>query len=404
MKNKKLLMMASALVLGASTLTSCGSSKNDLKVWCATEDVQFVEQRIEAFKQANTQYKDKKISVVVTAESDSATALKNDPKASADVLHFAGDQVGMLVRQNLLYEFSANDVKDLGIDCLSAGQVGGKQYGIPFTPNTFFMYYDASVYSAEDVKSFSAMLTKFKADNKGYQYAFGLDICNGWYLQSYYFSAGCTIYGADGEQVTDGIKPVDKALKATEWVYDYYNNSALMAGDPGANIGVNVAAGVTGTWNADKIKTAITSAGGTYAAAPLPKVDFLGNGNELTWKSVGDYKQIGVNSVTKQPELAMDLAIFLANKDSQVKRYEMRKTAPTNTQATADPSITWDEAIIAQTAQAANTFKQPTKYGDTGFWDAATALGSDIQTCKAKAEVADYFDSFITTITPSSQD
>ena len=47
---KTLLMMAGALVLGASSLTSCGGSKADIRVWCASEDVAFVKNVIDNFK------------------------------------------------------------------------------------------------------------------------------------------------------------------------------------------------------------------------------------------------------------------------------------------------------------------------------------------------------------------
>lgn len=400
---KTLLMMAGALVLGASSLTSCGGSKADIRVWCASEDVAFVKNVIDNFKTDNAEFKDKNIKVVVTSEADAATALKKDPKASADVLHFAGDQIGMLVRGDLLYEFSAKQIESLGVDknVLTGGQVNGKQYGIPFTPNTYFLYYDASVYTEEQVKSLNKMLdVKLPA---GYTHHLSLDISNGWYLQSYFFSNGCTIYGETGDDGTAGIKPVDKATNVAKWVYNYYkgpHSKTLHAGDGSAEIGVTIAAGVTGTWNAGTIKEHIESRGGVYAAAPLPKVDF-GNG-EVEWKSVADYKQIGVNKSTNEPELSCRFAAYLANTKSQKLRYEMRKTAPTDqTAATQIQDV--DAAVVAQTEQLKYTFKQPTIYGDTGYWDASTALGSDLSNASNELDVQDYFDSFLNRITLAAE-
>ena len=409
MKSKKLFLLAGALVLSAGTLASCGGagSKSDLKVWCASEDVPFVEEVINNFKaeEANAKWKNKKIEVVITNEPDAATNLKSDPNASADVFHFAGDQLGTLVRQGLLYQIPSSLLNNSGIDSavLDAGKVGTAQYGIPFTPNTFFMYYDASVFTAEEVKSFDAMVAK-DLTAEGYTYNFALDIANGWYLQSYFFSAGCTIFGEDGTDPTKGIQPAERALQVANWVWDYYNGankSKLMAGGDGpANMGRTVAACVSGTWDAEKIKTAITSNGGTYAAAPLPKLTI--GGVDYDWKSVGDYKQIGVNKVTKDPELACSLAAYLANKDSQAKRYEMRKTAPTNAETASDPSIEWDASIVAQTEQLKHTFSQPNNYAEQGFWDASTALGDDLRQCK-KIEIADNFDAFLNKITTVSE-
>ncbi len=400
---KTLLMMAGALVLGASSLTSCGGSKADIRVWCASEDVSFVNTVIEKFKTDNAEFKDKSIKVVVTSEADAATAIKEDPKASADVFHFAGDQIGTLVRGDLLYEFSSKQVESLGVDpnVLAGGRVNGKQYGIPFTPNTYFLYYDASVYTEEQVKSLNKMLEVTLPS--GYTHHLSLDICNGWYLQSYFFSNGCTIYGSDGTDGTKGIQPLDKASHVAKWVYDYYkgaHSKTLYAGDGSAEVGVTIAAGVTGTWNADTIKTHIESHGGTYAAAPLPKVDF-GDG-EVEWKAVADYKQIGVNKSTNSPELACRFAAYLANTNSQKLRYEMRKTAPTD-QTAAEQIENVDAAVVAQTEQLKYTFNQPTIYADTGYWDAATAFGSDISQASSELDVQDYFDSFLNRITLTAE-
>ena len=407
MKNKKLFLMAGALVLGAGSLVSCGGSSKAFKVWCASEDVPYLKKVIENFKadEANAKWKDTKIEVVITNEPDAATNLKSDPNASADVFHFAGDQIGTLVRQGLLYEIPSAVLNGIGIDSavLDAGKVAGKQYGIPFTPNTFFLYYDADVYSAEEVKKFDTMVAKDISES-GYKYNFALDIANGWYLQSYFFSAGCTIFGEDGLQPAEGIKPADKALQVAEWVWNYYNGAnkaKLMAGGDGpANMGLTVAACVSGTWDAARIKTAVEANGGTYAAAPLPKLTI--GGTDYEWTSVGDYKQVGVNKVTKDPELACSLAAYIANKDSQALRYEMRQTAPTNAATASDPSIQWDKSIVAQTEQLKHTFAQPTIYADQGFWDASTALGDDLRQA-SKVEISDYFDAFLNTITKVSE-
>lgn len=392
MKNKKLLLAAGALVLGAGTLASCGGSKADLKVWCSTEDVPYVEQVVKNFKADHAEYKDKNIKVIVTNEPDAAPALKTDPNASADVFHFTGDSMGELVRQELLYEIDSSYLVNNGIDkdVLASGQKDGKQYGIPFTPNTFFMFYDASVYTAEDVKSFEKMLA-VDVSSKGYEYNFALDLANGWYLQSYFLSNGCTMYEKDKE----AIAPRDKALHTSKWIWDYYKNEKLYPADGSAECGIKNAACVTGTWNAATIKANIEANGGTYAAAPLPACDF-GDG-EVTWRSVGDFKHVGVNSVTKEPEMACELAAYITNAESQKLRYEMRQTAPTNKAAT-DSIEDIDLAIVAQTEQLKSTFNQPLGHSDHNFWDSATAFGSDLQGAK-EYEIEDWFDKFVAGIT-----
>ena len=393
MKNKKFLVAAGALVLGVSTLASCGS-KTDLLVWCASEDVPFVEKVVENFKKDNEKWAKKNIKVAITNEPDATPLLKADPKASADVFHFTGDSLGELVKQELLYEIDADLFASHGIteNLLSSGNVGGKQYGIPFTPNTYFMYYDASVYSAEDVKSFEKMIAKDVSKN-GYEYNFALDLANGWYLQSYYFSNGCEMYKPEGN-----ITPRDRALESTHWIWEYLHNDKLYSADGSAECGIKNAACVTGTWNAAKIKEQIENHGGTYAAAPLPMVDF-GNG-PVAWKSVRDFKQVGVNSTTTEPELACELAAYLTNKESQKLRYDMRKTSPTSDELINDPAIEWDAAIVAQNEQLEHTFIQPREHST--YWDAATALGSDLKKA-TELEIEDWFDRFLEGMTVKAE-
>lgn len=428
MKNKKLLFLAGALAFSAGTLVSCGGTpattsegttsqpttsegttseeatsqidrSKSLVIWSSAEDIKdggFMDQAIAAFKEANpTVVEGIEFVTVAVGEGDAATQVKNDPDASADVFHFAGDQLGSLVQGGYLATIPTALTTNLGIEeeVLEAGQVSGSQYGIPFTPNTFFLYYDASIFSADDVKSFNTMMSK---DLGSYKYALSLDVANGWYLQSYFFSAGCTIYGEDGSDMSKGVEPAATGEKVAEWVWNYYNGAnakKLYNTDGSANIGVDTAAGVTGTWNAGTIKKNIEAAGGIYAAAPLPAVDFNGDGVEEAWQSVGDYKQIGINKVTTHATLATRFATFLASSEMQQLRYTLRATAPTNKAAAESDTIKNDIAVVAQTAQLANTFNQPSVYSAAGYWDKAGAFGADLKACE-EGEIGDYFASF----------
>lgn len=450
MKNKKLLFLASTMLLGCATMVSCKKeekpsstqtpatsdtsasgdatsasgdassagvalAKGQLKVWGSQEDINdFFPEAVEAFKAKYPAYKDLKFVFERCAEGDSATALINDPTVSADVLHYAGDGIGKLVSAGVLYNIPTQFMEATGLTeeiepaLIDTGRVtttdkGGNvitgQYGIPFTPNTYFMYYDASVFTKDDITSLNKMLA-VDVKSKGFDYTFGFDMGNSWYIQSLFYSNGCTMFGADSLDPTKGLEPADKALQAATWVYDFYqgpNKAKFLAGDPGALIGSTVAAGVTGAWNAGTIKAHIEERGGKYAAAPLPKISFDGT-NEVAWKSVGDYKHIGVNSITQEPEAACTFAAFLASKDMQVLRYQKRNTAPTNTEAINSDEVKSNLAVLAQNEQLSYTFKQPSLYDQQGYWDAATALAGDLKTC-AKTEIGDFLEKFNNTIT-----
>lgn len=91
----------------------------------------------------------------------------------------------------------------------------GDLYGIPFTTNTWFMYYDKSVFSEEDVKNLDTMLEKGVVS---------FLLTNSWYLPAFYVGNGCTLFG-DG---TDESKGVDfggeNAVEVTNYLIDLRNN------------------------------------------------------------------------------------------------------------------------------------------------------------------------------------
>lgn len=70
----------------------------------------------------------------------------------------------------------------------------GDIYAVPYTSNTWFMYYDKRVFSEDDVKSLDTMLTKGKV-------SFPFD--NGWYLNAFYAANGCTIFGDGTDKAAD---------------------------------------------------------------------------------------------------------------------------------------------------------------------------------------------------------
>ena len=395
MKNKKILFLAATLLLGAGSLASCGGSRN-FTVWGAEKDQAFLTQVVENFKAAYPEYADVKIDVASTEEPEVPNQLKTDLGASADVFHFAGDQLGALVKANYLYAIHSSLTSNIGIEAgvLDAGKVNGTQYGIPFTPNTYFMYYDASVYSATDILSLDAMLAK-DVSGAGYQFNLAFDVGNGWYQQSLFFSNGCTIFGAEGNDPTKGVEPANKALESATLIYDMAHNAKIKAAAAGTT-GVDSAAGISGTWDSKTIREAIIANGGEYACAPLPKLTIAGQ--QVEWKSVGDFKHVGVNAITKNPEMACKLATFIANQESQALRYELRQTAPTNSATASDPSIEWDASIVGQTEQLNHTFAQPTIYDQQGFWDASGALFNDLKEAR-ESEIYDFLESFNTTLT-----
>lgn len=398
MKKRNLLVLAGALLIGSGALVGCGGGKTpasnekpnsetptsetkkaiDLKVWCASEDGEFMQATIAKFKAANpgTEYN---FTVEPVSEADALTAVQKDLALTADVFHFAGDQLVTLQKNAALYQIPSSFVEGLGLSagCLGAGQIDGKQYGIPFTPNTYFMYYDSSVYTAEDVKSVTNMLkVDVASKHTGYKYNAAFDMGNSWYFQSIMFSSGATMNAETGKW--------DNGDTAAKFVAKWNQNEKLVMAGGTANIGVNAAAVVSGAWDAGAIQKVL---GENYACAPLPTLDF--GAGEVAWKAVGDYKMIGVKSTTAVPQHAAKFAAFLSSAEIQTDRFVARATAPTNEKALENDALKENKAIIAQTQTLANTFAQPSSvYDKNGYWNAWKAFWTDLQAADSDEKAA----------------
>ena len=103
---------------------------------------------------------------VTCSESDAKDTVLQDPASAADVYMFANDQIADLVDAGALTKLggdAAEYVKSSNSEAMAATVTyNGDIYGVPYTSNTWFMYYDKRVFSEDDVKSLDTMLEKGK--------------------------------------------------------------------------------------------------------------------------------------------------------------------------------------------------------------------------------------------------
>ena len=92
------------------------------------------------------------------------------------------------------------------------------------TTNTYFMYYDKSVFSEDDIKSLDTMLEKGKV---------AIPLNNGFYLASFYLGAGATFFGEEGNEREAGIVlDNDETLAMTNALIDMVQNENLVVSSP----------------------------------------------------------------------------------------------------------------------------------------------------------------------------
>ena len=360
----------------------------DLTIWGPESEYEFLNAVVTQFKDNYPIYKNLNFEIKSVYNYDTLTMLMSNSSSSPDVFHFPSDHLNRLVELGYLYDLSSSNVNYLGIssNVLNYGMVKNKQYGIPYTSNSYFLHYDSSVYNEKEITSLDTMLKK---DISEYQYNFAFEINQGWYMQSLFYSAGCTIFGENGDDPTKGVEPYDKGLQVAEFIWQFHNGEYKnkLYKDYVSDYNTLTAAFVSGTWNESLGKQMY---GPNYACAKLPKITI--GGQQYDWKAVGDYSQIGVNRFTNNPGLAVLFAKYLANTDSQWLRYDMANIYPTNINNSA---YEWSEASIAAAQQFNYTFKEPSDemYQNNNYWNASNDLGESLMDA-SESEITSYFEKF----------
>ena len=342
-----------------------------LTMWGAEEDQTMLREMADAFIAENADKGNITIDIGVQSESSAKDTVLADPEAAADVFAFADDQLNELVAAGALQEVLLNpdDVKSRNLaGSVNAATMNDKLYAYPMTAdNGYFLYYDKSVLSEEDVQSMDTLLAKADASGK----KFMMSLNDAWYIYSFYAGAGLKATLAD-----DGINTVCNWNEApgadvTQAILDISTQPAFKTGaDADIVSGIkdgSCCAAISGTWNAG---TAEETWGENYAATKLPTYTL--NGEQVQMASFSGYKLVGVNPHSSNVGVAMMLADYITNEDNQAKRFNDRKLGPSNINVNESEAVQNAPAIAALAAQSDYATLQ--RVG-ANYWSSAQSLG-----------------------------
>lgn len=373
--------------LEGSTTTEAVDIK--LKVWAPQEEQtsydgygeSLLAYMCEAFDEAHPEW-NIEFDYGVVSEDDAKAEVSKDPEASADVFMFASDQLAYLVESGMIAPISLFQeeitAENGGVDAgaIKAATFDDLIYGVPFTPNSWFMYYDSSKYTADEVLSLETMMAKDLGDGAS---NFCIDIDNGWYLASFFFAGGCSLFGDNGTDATICTFNDANGLAVGNYVASLATNPKFMLQTEDAANAIEgftngtLGAWCSGTWNAEAVKTAL---GENYAATKLPTININGTDSQL--KSFADYKYIGVSMNPEGDTMAaaQALATYLGGEECQKIRFEARSIAPTVTSLVSDPAVASNIAVAALSNQSQFTQFQSTISQMNQFWNPAEAFGA----------------------------
>ena len=278
----------------------------------------------------------------VADEATAATTVSQDAEASADVFLYSNDTITTLTDAQALAKIGGKyeeQIRSFTSDTLlDSVTLDGYLYGVPFTTNTWYMYYDSSVFTEEDVKSLDKMLEKGVVS---------FPFTNSWYLPAFYFANGCTLFG-DGTQEDLGADfGGANAVEVTDYLVDLIANPNFVVDADGSGMAGlrdgSINAIFTGSWDYGSIKEIL---GDNLQAAALPCYSL--NGEEKQMMACAGSRAVGVNAHSQYMVPAVELAIYLGSAEAQRLHYELRSVIPSNTELLEDEAIRNDPVVIAQ--------------------------------------------------------
>ena len=369
---------------GQGNTSSDGSTEAmSLKVWVPEEEMELTQKLCADFNAAHPEW-DITFDISVTGIDESVNSLETDPDLAADVMQIPSGSVAQVTSEGLLLPitYDVDNVKSLYGEGAISAVTGddGYLYAIPFSPNSFFMYYNKDMYTEEEVQNLETMMAKDLGD--GIQ-NFSFTFHDSWYIESFFFAAGCTLFGPNGTDATQCDFNSAAGVAASEYIMDLVNNPKFLE-DRDSMAGSlfrdgKLGAICTGTWglgttdDATSLISMINAGQINVGAVPLPTVTI--NGKEARLSNFADYKAIAVKSTTKQPMAAQQLAEWLGNPDSQLARYEAVAASPTALALMDNATIAADFATAALIAQTEYSTPQPNIPQINNYWTPMVNLG-----------------------------
>ena len=328
--------------------------KGTIKVWTPTEDQaadnNWLVAMQERFEEAHPNYEITWDNGTMS-EADSVTSVGGDVTAAADVYMFANDQLGKLIDAGGLSRLGGTFLEQVESDnsefmVSTVTHTDGGVYGFPVSNNTWFLYYDKSVYSEEDVKSLETLLEKGKV-------VFPFE--ESWTNGCIFLGMGATTFGPAGVDAAAGIDLGEHKYDAARKMLQIAAHPNCVEGDQGVGqlISGEVDASFSGNWDAAAAREAL---GDDLGVAQLPT--FTVDGEVYTMTAMSGAKCVGVNpnagNVEGKQKVATEFAAFLASPEAQLARYEMRGVIPASTTLLENEKIQNDEVAVAEINTMAN--------------------------------------------------
>ena len=420
---KKLVSLLLVAAMGVSMLVGCGGGGGNtdtqagnnnagnsgeatditLKVWAPDGQQALLQEQSAAFAEANKDKWNITWDFGVVGEDNAKTEILKDVEAAADVFFFANDQIQELASTGAIAKLGGDAEamvrNDMAESVVTTVEVDVSIYGIPFTHNTFFMYYDKTLMTEEDIKSLDTIMAKDngKTEDGKQIYNFLFDGGGGWKLGAWYYGAGLSVYGIDGNDTAAGCDwNNDTDVAVTQYLAEMHASDKLAVGLDVTELISNhqLGAWFGGSWEYDQFHKEL---GDNLGMATIPTYGL--NGEQVQLKSFYGSKAIGVNAKSKNPAAAVAFATFLGSEEQQVARFEKTATVPANLKAADADAVKANEMAVVIMNESNNcAIMQPYSADfSADFWNPCTALCDALKSGEVtKDNAKEYMDKWVT--------
>ena len=374
-----------------------------LKIWAPENQIQSgtMDSMTKSFQALHPEWQIT-FEVVAQGEDTAKDEILKDVTAAGDVFFFANDQLTALVNAGAIAKLGGSTEEmvktTMAKPVVDTVTIDSSIYAIPFTHNTFFMYYDKSLLTADDVKSVESIMAKETASDV---YNFCFDSAGGWKLGSWYYGAGLTIYGESQNDFAAGCNWNNPTgLAVTNYLIDLINNPKTAYADDVSLSELaadhRIGAWFDGSWNYQLYKDAL---GDDLGLAVIPT--FNPDGKDYQLKGFYGSKAIGVNAQAKFPQVAVAFAAYLGGEEMQKQRFLETAQVPTNLTVGASAEVQADEvaAVIVKEAEVASVMQPTAAEFGARYWANAGAIATEIRSGDLNKDNAQAkLDTFVSTM------
>ncbi|MFA6874064.1 MAG: hypothetical protein WCR16_00385 [Bacilli bacterium] len=346
----------------------------EFKVASPNAQTAWVKTQVQAYLKDNG-YTNCTVKSSVLEEGDAGSV--SDWTSGPDIFAYASDQVLALSKAGAIGKVPTKIVNqmvaDMGQAPVDACKLGDDVYGLPFTTNSYFLYYNTDFVSAEQAKTVDGLIAANKAKGAKTNYKFS----DGWYGIPSLMTFGAKWQinlNEDGTAITsvDADFDSDAGVKAAKGIISMIQNPDVISNDgdqaaPTATAGYGSIA--TGNWNQKKYADAVGADKLKATILPSMTVD----GVTKPMKNFTGFKQYGVNPLgygtdTAKAAIEFNIAAYLVSEQEQLLRYEMFGASPLNKVAAADKEVADDQTVAAVNGMTSYTV--PQSILPSGVWKA----------------------------------